>query len=112
MKKYIIEEVIEFECSNDGELTTQFRLEGDPDESYRQIVIDENYYYFAEDICKEEGIYLTKEWEEGDFEDEGHFYEHFDFKEWREYEHSEDTIKEFIYEYYEKNLLPEIDEQN
>ena len=56
MKKYIIEEVIEFECSNDGELTTQFRLEGDPDESYRQIVIDENYYYFAEDICKEEGI--------------------------------------------------------
>ncbi len=109
MKEFIIEEVIDNDCDGDGFVTTKVKLIGDPDGSYR-LIESEDYYYFAESICEEEGIYMTKEWEEGDIEDEGHFYEHFDFREWREYEHSEDMIKEFIYEYYSKDMLPEIDD--
>lgn len=108
MGKYIIEEVMEYDCDNDGMLSVTFRLEGDPADTYRFIETDD-YYYFAEELAKDNGEYMVKEWEEGDFEGEGYYYEQFDFREWVEYEQSEDVVKEFIYEQYpEKEDLPDL----
>ena len=108
MENYLIEEIIEQNCDSEGMLSVTFRIEGDPEDTYRFIETDE-YYYFAEEMVKEsdDDTYMLKEWEEGDFEGEGHYYSQFDFREWVEYEHSEDRIKEFIYEYYpEEGDLP------
>jgi hypothetical protein len=107
MEKYFIVEVLDYDCDNEGVLTVTFTLEGDPEGTYRFIERDD-YYYFAEEMAKEDDSYMLKEWEEGDFEGEGYYYEQFDFREWKEYEHSEDLVKEFIYENYLKiGDLPE-----
>ncbi len=111
MGNYLIEEVIEYDCDNDGMLSVTFRLEGDPADTYRYVETDE-YYYYAEEMAKEDDSYMLKEWEEGDFEGEGYYYNQFDFREWKEYEHSEDMVKEFIYDYYpDDGDLPDVENE-
>lgn len=108
MENYVISEVIDFDCDDEGLLTVTFRIDGDPDDSYRTIE-DNDYYYYAEDLCKDEDTYLVKEWDDGDNGD-GYYYTSFEFREWKDYEHSEDTVREFLYEYYpEKKDLPKLD---
>jgi hypothetical protein len=105
MEKYLINEVIEFSCDGEGLLSVVFRLEEDPEEQVRVLESDE-YYFYAEEISKENDTYMSKEWEEGDFEGEGYYYSQFDFREWLEYEHDEGTVKNFIYENIERGDLP------
>ena len=109
MEKYIIKEIYNIDCDNYGDLIVEFTLEDDSEGSYR-ILGTENYYYFAKELAKENEQYFTKEWEEGDFEDEGYYMDQFDFREWKEYEHSEEMVKEFIYKYYTKEELPQIND--
>ena len=104
MTDYTIEEVGYFNCETCGYLTVSFRLEGDPEETYRTLETDE-YYNCAEKESNTHGEYHTKEWDEGDFED-GSYYSHFDLTEWMEYEHDEEKVIEFIYDNYELEILP------
>ena len=105
MTDYRIEEVSYFHCETDGYLTVSFRLEGDPEDTYRNLETDE-YYYCAKDESSRNNTYHTKEWDEGDFDD-GSYYSHFDFTEWMEYEHDEDKVIEFIYDNYTIETLPQ-----
>ena len=105
MTDYTIEEVAYFHCETDGYLTVSFRLEGDPEDTYRNLETDE-YYYCAKDESSRNNAYHTKEWDEGDFDD-GHYYAHFDFNEWMEYEHDEEKVIEFIYDNYTTETLPQ-----
>jgi hypothetical protein len=107
MEDYLISEVIEFNCDEEGVINVVFKLEEDSEEKVRVLESDD-YYYYAEEICVEDGSYMTKEWEEGDFESEGHHYPQFDFREWLEFEHDEGSVKNFIYEYFKKEDLPEL----
>ena len=43
MTDYTIEEVGYFNCETCGYLTVSFRLEGDPEETYRTLETDEYY---------------------------------------------------------------------
>lgn len=109
MGNYLIEKVIVCDCDNNGNLTVSFRIDGDPENTYRSIETDE-YYYYAEEMSKDDDTYIVKEWEEGDFEGDGYYYGYFDFREWKNYEHNEDIVKEFIYEYCpEEGDLPELE---
>ena len=105
---YVIGEIIFFDCEPDGLLTVTFRLESDPEEGYRELETDD-YYYYAEELAKGDDDYMIKGWDEGDSDGEGSYYNQFDFREWLEYEHNERSIKEFIYEYYTKESLPELE---
>lgn len=105
MTDYTIEEVAYFHCETDGYLTVSFRLEGDPEDTYRNLETDE-YYYCAKDESSRNNTYHTKEWDEGDFEG-GSYYSHFDFREWVDYEHNEEKVIEFIYDNYNKETLPQ-----
>ncbi len=61
MTDYTIEEVGYFNCETCGYLTVSFRLEGDPEETYRTLETDE-YYNYAEKESSIHGEYHTKEW--------------------------------------------------
>jgi hypothetical protein len=106
MAEYTIIELLYYDCDKYGSLTASFRIEGDSEDTYRTIETDE-YYYCAEKESSENDVYHTKEWEEGDLENDGFYYSHFDFSEWLEYEHSEEKVIEFIYDNYELEDLPE-----
>lgn len=110
MEEYVIKELIDFTCDTEGLLMVTFNLEGDPENGTR-VIETGDYYYYAENICKGEGIYMSKEWEEGDTEGEGYYYAQFDFEEWMEDDHSEDTIKDFMYQYYNKENIPELENE-
>ena len=106
MTEYTITELAYYHCDDGGLLTASFRIEGDSEDTYRTIETDE-YYYCAEKESSENGGYHTKEWEDGELDEYGYYYSHFDFSEWMDYEHNEEKVIEFIYDNYQLEDLPE-----
>lgn len=106
MKDYIIEEIIETIFEKDKYILLKFKIEGDPNNGYREIE-DGEYYYFCEEN------YLN------DFQSDygGDYYEdeeidyldvNFDFDKWMNYYNDNDTIINYIYDnYHRKKDLPE-----
>ena len=48
MEKYFINEVLEMDCDDNGYLIVKFVLEGDEENTYRELETDE-YYYWVDD---------------------------------------------------------------
>ena len=104
MEKYFINEIIEMDCDNNGYLTVKFVLDGDRENTYRLLETEE-YYYWVDDNYNNEisGEPLTDDWDEECYT----ISEDFNFVQWRDYNHSEETVIEFIKENYpNKENLP------
>jgi hypothetical protein len=94
---YIIEEIYEIFCDTDKVLTVNFRVEGDGEDYYRELV-DSDYYGWCNEHYITEGDNLT-DYDRYDDEDEymGDFFNH---DKWNMYYSNEDMIIEYLYENY------------
>ena len=93
MEKYFINEILDMDCDDNGFLTVKFVLEGDENNTYR-VLETEEYYYWVDDNYNDEigGESLTDEWDEENY----HLNEGFNFIQWKDYNHSEEIVIEFI----------------
>lgn len=94
--EYIIEEIFEIICDIDKVLSVQFRIEGDGEGYYREL-LDSDYY----DWCYEK--YVTEEDRLMDLyeEEEGDYYEDsFSVDMWNMYYSNEEIVIDFLYESY------------
>ena len=90
---YVIEEVFEIVCDVDKLLSVKFRLDGDGDDYYRQIV-DSDYY----DWCYEK--FLTEEEDSYEDDEDEYFSDRFSVDSWNMNYCNEETVIEFLYEAY------------
>lgn len=96
--EYVIEELYEINCGDDKILSVLFKVEGDGDDYYREI-IDSEYY----DWCHE--LFLTDGNIYGDMEvcddEESVYYDNkFNVNIWGMYYSNEENVIDFIYETY------------
>ena len=93
MEKYFINEVLEMDCDDNGNLTVKFVLEEDDENTFRLLETNEYYYWVDENYNDEiSGEPLTNDWDEEEhYSDEG-----FNFIQWKDYNHSEEVVIEFI----------------
>ena len=93
MEKYFINEVLEMDCDDNGNLTVKFVLEEDEENTYRLLETNEYYYWVDENYNDEiSGEPLTNDWDEEEhYSDEG-----FNFIQWKDYNHSEEVVIDFI----------------
>jgi hypothetical protein len=94
---YVIEEIFEIICDVDKVLTVKFRLEGDNEDTYREIN-DTDYYEWCYEIYSNDGIdllYSGYEEEDGDY-----FSDHFNLDIWNMYYSNEDSVIDFMYDTY------------
>ena len=106
MEEYFITEIIEIECDESGYIVVKFLVEGDDPDHYR-IIESEEYFNWVEEIYGTDEIMLESsaaDWDEDEFSRYGFF----DFSKWMEYDHGEESVKDFIHYLYEiKDELPE-----
>lgn len=106
MKDYIIEEIIETIFEKDKYILLKFKIEGDPNNGYREIE-DGEYYYFCEENYLND---FQSDYGRDYYEDEEIDYldVNFDFDKWMNYYNDNDTIINYIYDnYHRKKDLPE-----
>ena len=102
MEKYFIDEILGIDCDDKGYLNVKFKLESDEENTYRELETDE-YYYWVEENFDEEEEYNEEEWDEVTYG----LNEGFNFIHWKDYNHSEETVIEFIKDnFLTKNELP------
>jgi hypothetical protein len=103
MKRQIILDDYYFD---NGELTVIFKLD---DDKYREDIIDENSF---EDYIQKSGKleYFKDCW---DGYKESHYTEEYviEYDEWKKDECETNDIEEFLYYYYQNNLIPEYIEE-
>ena len=105
---FTVREIISFECEDDGYLEVKFSVEGDEIGSYR-IIETEDYLYFAQEDSEDKEEYFEINPYLSEDEEESLENSLFNFLEWKEYEHCEDKVIQFIHDYYTKETLPEIE---
>jgi hypothetical protein len=106
MEEYFITEIIDIDCDENGYIVVKFLIEGDDPDHYRRIESEE-YFDWVEEIYGSEEITLASESDDWDDDDYSR-YGFFDFSKWMEYEHGEESVKDFILYLYEiKDELPE-----
>ena len=94
---YVIEEIFEIVCDIDKVLTVKFRLEGDGEDYYREI-IDSDYYDWCHELYTNDGVdslYNGYEEEEGEY-----YSNHFSVDLWNIYYRNEESVIDFIHETY------------
>jgi hypothetical protein len=98
---YTIEEIFDIVCDSDNILTVTFKIEGDGDGYYRELV-DSDYYNW----CYEH--YVTEGQENLDYYDEEELIpDYFGYDKWNMFYSNEDTVMEYIYENYsDLRVLP------
>ena len=89
----IVKYVTRWKDDDNGFLTVKFVLEGDESNTHRVLESDE-YYYWVDDNYNDENDdeVLTDEWDEENY----HLNEGFNFIQWKDYNHSEEIVIEFI----------------
>ena len=94
MGKYFITEFINIDCDDEGNLYTEFKIDGDELYIHREIASQEYYDWVIETYGNEEEEFedLTH-----DLEDEYDAIIPFTFTEWLIDYHGEDSVMEFIY---------------
>tara|TARA_R110002012_G_C11184323_1_gene557522 strand:+ start:65 stop:391 length:327 start_codon:yes stop_codon:yes gene_type:complete len=104
MEKYFIIDIVDMDCDDYGLLSVKFIIEGDESNSYREIKTDEYYEWVEENYDNEESDELiTDDWDEEVYQ----LNETFNFIQWKDYNHSEEIVIEFIKELYpSKENLP------
>jgi len=93
MENYIINEILEMDCDDNGYLSVKFILEEDEENTYRELETNE-YYDWVDDNYNDEisGEPLTNDWDEEEY----HLNDEFNFIQWKDYNHSEEVVIEFI----------------
>ena len=106
MEDYIITDIIEIECDDDGYLNVKFRIEGDDEINYREIETDEYFYWAEANFIDNDFIYDAPV---SDEEEEIYTDIVFNFNRWKEYEHDQETVIKFIQDTYRSmDELPEL----
>jgi hypothetical protein len=95
--EYVIEEIYEIICDVDKVLVVKFKVEGDGDSCYREIV-DSDYYDWCYDLYLNDGV--DTEYRGFDEEEDGYFGNHFNVDLWNLYYNDEVNVIDFIYETY------------
>ena len=95
--EYTIEEIYEIICDVDKVLVVKFKIEGDGDGCYREIV-DSDYYDWCYDLYLNDGV--DTEYSGFDEEEDGYFGNHFNVDLWNLYYNDEVNVIDFIYETY------------
>lgn len=102
MKDYTIEEIIETIFEKDKYIIIKFKIEGDPNNGYREIEDGEFYYWCEENYLNDYhsdymGDYFDDEEEENEYLDVN-----FDYDKWIKIYDDNGTIINFIYDNYPK----------
>lgn len=95
--EYIIEEIFDVVCDMDKILSVKFRIEGDGEEYYRELV-DSDFYEWCYEQYINDGVdtyYGGYDEEEGDY-----LINHFTVDVWNMYYSDDETITEYIYDNY------------
>ncbi len=93
---YVLEEIFEIVCDIDKVLSVKFRLEGDGDNSYREIIDSDYFEWCYEKYITEEEINYEEYYEEEDV----YFNDRFSIDVWNMYYCDEENVTNFIYETY------------
>ena len=102
---YTINEILEYESDLSGNLHCVFKLDGDDKGTVRVLSTDLYYEWLSKlDEYKEYYMELDEEEEEYNFNPE------FNFESWKNENECEDIVKEFIYENYSIDDLPDMEE--
>lgn len=98
---YTIEEIFDIVCDSDNILTVTFKIEGDGDDYYRELV-DSDYYNW----CYEH--YITEGQETLEYYDEEEFMpDYFGYDKWNMFYSNQDMVMNYIYENYsDLRVLP------
>jgi hypothetical protein len=81
------------DCDDNGNLNVRFVLEGDEENTYRELETNEYYDWVDENYNDEDSDEpLTDEWIEENYR----LGKGFNFIEWKDYNHSEEVVIEFI----------------
>ena len=94
---YIIDEIYEIFCDTDKLLTVTFKVEGDVEDSHREL-IDSDFYNWCNEHYITEGENLV-DYDRYDDEDE-YMPDFFNYDKWNMYYSNEDMIIEYLYENY------------
>ena len=106
MEEYFITEIIDISCDENGYIIVKFVIEGDEPDHYRKIESEE-YFEWVEEIYGSDELHIENNGADWD-EDEDTLTGFFNFSKWMEYDHGEETVKDFIQYLYEiKDDLPE-----
>lgn len=94
MEKYFINNILEMDCDDNGYLNVKFMLEGDEENTYRNLLTDEYHYWVEENFYDSDADVINEEWDDYTcVPNKG-----FDFIHWINYDHNEETVIEFIYD--------------
>jgi hypothetical protein len=96
MKDYIIDEIIEMDCDDDGYIVVKFKIDGDNSNGFREIETDEYFYWAEENFDK--NYYEIESPVEEDWGDNIVYDDNlFNFSKWKDQYHEEETVINFIY---------------
>tara|TARA_R110000824_G_scaffold160833_2_gene335784 strand:- start:2723 stop:3055 length:333 start_codon:yes stop_codon:yes gene_type:complete len=99
MEEYFITEIIDISCDENGYIVVKFIIEGDQPDHHRKIESEE-YFEWVEEIYGSDELISENGGDEWD-EDEYSITSFFNFSKWMEYDHGEETVKDFIRYTYE-----------
>lgn len=94
---YVIEEFHEIICDVDKILTVKFKVDGDGDGCYREIV-DSDYYDWCYELYVNDGV--DREYSGFDGELEDYFGDYFNVDFWNMYYNNDENVIDFINETY------------
>jgi len=95
MEEYFITEIIDISCDENGYIVVKFIIEGDDPDHYRKLE-SEDYFEWVEEIYGSDELTTENNIDEWD-EEEYSIPSFFNFSKWMEYDHGEDTVKDFIH---------------
>jgi len=97
MEDYIINDIIEIICDEEGYLIVKFRIEDDDLDGFREIETDE-YIYWAEENFIDNNFIYDLPIDDGYDDVEVYTDIIFNFARWKKYQHGEETVINFICE--------------
>jgi asparagine N-glycosylation enzyme membrane subunit Stt3 len=99
MEDYIINDIIEIICDEEGYLIVKFRIEDDDLDGFREIETDE-YIYWAEENFIDNNFIYDLSIDDGYDDVEVYTDIIFNFTSWKKYQHGEETVINFICDTY------------
>lgn len=92
MEEYVINEIIDIDCDDEGYIIVKFIIE-DEEGNCSYKIESEDYFNWVEEVYGGDDLnYGDDDWDE-----EFCLTTFFDFTKWMEYEHGPETVKDFIY---------------
>ena len=93
MEEYVINEIIDIDCDEDGYIMVKFTIgEDSPLPVYK--IESEDYFEWVEEVYGGDDLNYGGD---DDWDEDYNLTTFFDFAKWMEYEHGPETVKDFIY---------------